>query len=677
MTSYTTQRIRVLQDVTKWYESGQDVLTASSPRFGNGCAVQFEFAFSFGELEADADLVDVGGYSSLTLDIKRFTDRTGLALMTKTVALEDLDDTVTKATWEDLSKQHVVFDFTEAESDIFITGTEENLWLVVSGVTAGGRLVTLGAWIIVVVEDGAGVETPAAVVAPTFYTAAQSDARYLLATDLSTKLNRDGSNVMTGDLTLANSTPSNNLHAASKAYVDTQRDTRLALAGGTLTGLLTLVATTPSSGNHAAHKTYVDSVGTAAQAASVPNTGTSTIAGLKTFSSLLTASAGISVAGGVTLTSGALTLFAAPSTGMHAATKTYVDAGDTAAAAASVPNTGTSTIAGSKTFSSLVTMSAGATVSGAALTTATLVVGSLSGVLKAGSGTVAGSATTSDLTEGSNLYYTDTRVRACVLTGLSAATGGTIAATDTMLVAFGRAENRIAALESTRMLKAGDTMTGPLVFSGATNYGIRLANFAASSLPASPAVGGLIYDTTNAYLRFWTGSTWKVLNEAGTSGVTWYDGSSTPSGGVGANGDYYVETQDDDAEGTIWKKSGGSWAVIVSPALKIRGGTLTGALTFQDGLSAAIVFGTSGWNIYQDFSVTGDYVLDFGGNAMMRMNTSGVMKIYTGGSIQIGGTQVLTSRQTDIVDTSGASLAALETEVNALKAMIRVHGLMG
>lgn len=675
MTSYITQRIRVLQNVSKWYESGQDVLTASSPRFANGCAVQFEFGFTFGELEADGDLVDVGGYSSLTLDIKRNSARTGLALMTKTVELADLDDTVTKATWEDGTKQHAVFDFTEAESDIFITSTSELLWLVVSGITAGGRLVTLAAWVVEAIEDGAGVETPASVVQPTYYTAAQSDARYLLATDLSAKLNRDGTNAMTGNLTLANSAPSNALHAASKGYVDGIIGDSLPLSGGTLTGLLTLVSTTPSSGNHATHKTYVDSVGAAAQAASVPNTGTSTVAGAKTFSSLLTASAGISVAGGVTLTSGALTLFAAPSSGMHAVTKTYADDAITALTAATVPNTGTSTIAGLKTFSSLVTASAGVTVSGAALTTATLIIGSLAGVLKAASGTVSGSATTSDLTEGSNLYYTDTRVRACVLTGISSASGGTIAASDTILVAFGRAENRLAALESTRVLKAGDTMTGGLQFSGASNYGVRLANFASSSLPGSPAVGAIIYDTTNAYLRFWTGSTWKVINETTGAGVGWFDDSGDPSGGIGSDGDFYVETQDDDDEGTIWKKTSGTWNVIVAPALKRRGGVMTGAIQFQASLSPSLQWTTEGYAVecVSDGVSSYNWQVTASGTPWLVLKSDSNLNIAEG-YLEVAGTKVVGSQGAAIADATDNASAILR--LNDLLAASRTHGLI-
>jgi hypothetical protein len=56
--------------------------------------------------------------------------------------------------------------------------------------------------------------------------------------------------------------------------------------------------------------------------------------------------------------------------------------------------------------------------------------------------------TTNEITENINLYYTDARVRACTLTGLSTATGGAIVAGDSILAAFGRAQNRLAAIES-------------------------------------------------------------------------------------------------------------------------------------------------------------------------------------------------------------------------------------
>lgn len=61
---------------------------------------------------------------------------------------------------------------------------------------------------------------------------------------------------MTGLLTLSGA-PVNDMHAATKLYADTQDATKLSLSGGVMTGDLTLKGD-PSSNNHAATKAYVD-----------------------------------------------------------------------------------------------------------------------------------------------------------------------------------------------------------------------------------------------------------------------------------------------------------------------------------------------------------------------------------------------------------------------------------
>jgi len=52
---------------------------------------------------------------------------------------------------------------------------------------------------------------------------------------------------------------------------------------------------------------------------------------------------------------------------------------------------------------------------------------------------------TSDLTEGTNEYFTAARVRAVVLTGISLVTNAVISATDSVLVAFGKLQAQITA----------------------------------------------------------------------------------------------------------------------------------------------------------------------------------------------------------------------------------------
>jgi hypothetical protein len=104
-------------------------------------------------------------------------------------------------------------------------------------------------------------------------------------------VNKDGSVAMTGALLLP-ANPTSNMQAAPKQYVDQQRDTRLALTGGTLsgaltvqstlttTGAVTLPASDPTNANHAARKAYVDS----GDANQLSLTG-GTVSGATTFSS--------------------------------------------------------------------------------------------------------------------------------------------------------------------------------------------------------------------------------------------------------------------------------------------------------------------------------------------------------------------------------------------------------
>jgi len=53
-------------------------------------------------------------------------------------------------------------------------------------------------------------------------------------------------------------------------------------------------------------------------------------------------------------------------------------------------------------------------------------------------------STTNDITEDTRLYFTEARVRATPLTGLSTATGGVISASDTVLASLGKIQNQIS-----------------------------------------------------------------------------------------------------------------------------------------------------------------------------------------------------------------------------------------
>jgi hypothetical protein len=64
---------------------------------------------------------------------------------------------------------------------------------------------------------------------------------------------------------------------------------------------------------------------------------------------------------------------------------------------------------------------------------------------------------TSDLSEGTNEYFTAARVRAVVLTGISLVTNAVISATDTVLSAFGKLQAQITANLSTLTSHTSDT----------------------------------------------------------------------------------------------------------------------------------------------------------------------------------------------------------------------------
>lgn len=76
-----------------------------------------------------------------------------------------------------------------------------------------------------------------------------------------------------------------------------------------------------------------------------------------------------------------------------------------------------------------------------------------------GLGVVAIATSTTGVPEGSNLYFTEARVRNTVLTGLSLASSAVITSADSVLTAFGK----LQAQTTDRLPLAGGTMTGTLV----------------------------------------------------------------------------------------------------------------------------------------------------------------------------------------------------------------------
>lgn len=132
----------------------QDVLTNRSPSLwrGNDCSFQIG-------LHRNRTLLDIANIDQVTVTVKADDDRTGPALMTKTVAYADLNRTLTAEQWAAGTAAHAEVAFTKEETRLALNGEQSRtFWLVVHGLTTDtpSRELTFGAGAFVITEDGVG-----------------------------------------------------------------------------------------------------------------------------------------------------------------------------------------------------------------------------------------------------------------------------------------------------------------------------------------------------------------------------------------------------------------------------------------------------------------------------------------------------------------------------------------
>ena len=178
----TNQRIRLAID-TSQMGSINDVLTGATPQFWNGVDLQFELAIFYG-----AALAAVSNLDSITVDLKAGDPRTGLPLMSATIDSGALNQSLTLDAWNGgaAADCHALIAFTNDETNLNLNADTETFWLVISALPSDSpaHKLVLGATPLSVTEGGEGVEPPASVVSPLYFTAAQSDARYARTVDL-------------------------------------------------------------------------------------------------------------------------------------------------------------------------------------------------------------------------------------------------------------------------------------------------------------------------------------------------------------------------------------------------------------------------------------------------------------------------------------------------------------
>lgn len=148
-----------------------DAFTSQTLESVRGNATRFEFGF-FDVLGTALDLSEV---QSLNLKLQP-SQTVDSPLADKTITVLDL--TLDAATWDDGSKEHAVFQFSNAEMNIDPQGERRTLWLVITAITIGGDEVTLTGGAFFLHEDNNGSlatppENPGA-----YLTVEQGDARY-------------------------------------------------------------------------------------------------------------------------------------------------------------------------------------------------------------------------------------------------------------------------------------------------------------------------------------------------------------------------------------------------------------------------------------------------------------------------------------------------------------------
>ncbi len=651
----SNQRIRLAID-TSQMGAVNDLLTGATPQFWNGVDLQFELAIFYG-----ATLAAVSNLDSITVDLKTGDPRTGLPLMSQTIASGSLNQSLTLAAWQGgaATDCHALLVFANHQTALNLSGDVETFWLVISALTndSPAHKLVLGATPLNVTEGGEGVTPPASVVSPTYYTAAQSDARYSRAVDL-TSINTHLS-TLDSEMTAATGT-------ANAALPKT---------GGTLSGALTIT-----------------SLSGVLKAASGLISGSATTSDLTEGSRLYwtqarfnTALAVVSgaVSGVCPLDSNSLI----PTQYLPAITvhNTFVVASHSAMLALAAHQGDVAIRTDLNESFILINNTPAVLGNWSQLLTPASAVTSVNGQ------TGAVTLTTTNVSEGANLYHTTARTQAAALTaalsGFSNATAGNVTAGDSVLTALGRLENRttlndVKLTGSDRVLKAGDTMTGSLQFSGAANPGVILSNLNDTQRAAlTPSSGMVIYNTTLSQAMIYNGA-WQPL--AVGSGTIWFSGTGAPGAGVGANGNYYLNT----TNGDVYLKASGSWAIAYSPstaALPTAGGTMSGPISFGSSVSPAINFGSA---VYAFFSGTtwgmqmrsggyNGFTITDNGSSFDLSVPNGNVQIGSGFGLQVNGIQVVTSQQAAITTTDNTTGdTTCRTQLNAVILALRAHGLI-
>jgi hypothetical protein len=210
--------------------------------------------------------------------------------------------------------------------------------------------------------------------------------------------------------------------------------------------------------------------------------------------------------------------------------------------------------------------------------------------------------TTDGLTEGSiNLYFTYARVLGALLTGLNTTISGTIAATDSVLSAFGKLQNAVTSGIALSSVFQGYITTLQGQVTNAAIIGQHLTGFTPTNGTVSgsstilSALENLQYEISNARILYDSSAYPLVDNQ--------------PPSSLGSVGNYYLDVTN--TIGSLWKKTtSSSWSLLInlgilSPLINAMNPTLISGTVAPYGDGTSIQFSSFGTFILRIFIGSG------------------------------------------------------------------------
>ncbi|MDR0595827.1 MAG: hypothetical protein LBF94_04030 [Puniceicoccales bacterium] len=208
MNNLTDLKLRIRVDSDS-FDNPTDVLRGGIPQYWRGNDLRIELG-----IFAENEVVDVSNFSAVTLTIRALNNDGEAPSAGAPILLAGecttLNNTVTEANWKSGTAQHALFTFSAEETALLPRDYWLSIWAKTNDDPA--KTITLGAGLIRVLENGGGVATQPPEPVVQYYTAVESDAKFVSveAIDTSTNLGNSDAKIAT--------------QHAVKAYVDSRPD---------------------------------------------------------------------------------------------------------------------------------------------------------------------------------------------------------------------------------------------------------------------------------------------------------------------------------------------------------------------------------------------------------------------------------------------------------------------